>query len=76
VTTTTTAPATRPVAVGPDRVLIPNLAPAEDAYVPVSSLVIRGAEPILVDTGAPVHRARWHEKVSALSTAPTCAGCS
>jgi flavorubredoxin len=56
-------PATNPVAIGPDTFLIPNLAPTDDAYVPVSSLVIRGSEPVVVDTGAPVHRARWLEQV-------------
>ena len=26
-------------------------------------MVIRGREPVIVDTGAPVHRAQWLEKV-------------
>jgi flavorubredoxin len=65
-TITPTVPLTDPVAIGPDTFLITNLAPAGDAYVPVNSLVIRGAEPIVVDTGAPVHRARWLEQVFGL----------
>jgi flavorubredoxin len=65
-TTITAVPVTRPVAVEPDTFLIPNLAPAGDAYVPVNSLLIRGAEPIVVDTGAPVHRAHWLDQVFGL----------
>lgn len=59
-------PTTSPVAVAPDTFLIPNLAPAGDAFVPVNSLLIRGAEPIVVDTGAPVHRQHWLEQVFSL----------
>jgi flavorubredoxin len=59
-------PATSPVAIGPDTFLIPNLAPAGDTFVPVNSLLIRGSEPIVVDTGAPVHRQHWLEQVFGL----------
>ena len=53
--------------VAPDTYLIPNLAAAEPgAYVPVNSLVILGEEPIIVDTGAPVHREHWLEMVYGL----------
>ena len=53
--------------VAPDTYLIPNLAAAEPGtYVPVNSLVILGEEPIIVDTGAPVHREHWLEKVYGL----------
>ncbi|MBL8286343.1 MAG: MBL fold metallo-hydrolase, partial [Rubrivivax sp.] len=39
------------------------LAPAGDGlYLPVNSMVIRGREPVIIDTGAPVHRAQWIEK--------------
>jgi flavorubredoxin len=62
----TAVPVTSPVAIAPDTFLIPDLAPAGDAFVPVSSLLIRGAEPIIVDTGAPVHRQHWLEQVFAL----------
>jgi flavorubredoxin len=58
----TAIPVTTPQRVAPDTYLIPNLAPAgPDAYVPVNSLVILGEEPIVVDTGAPVHREHWLE---------------
>ncbi len=57
-------PDTAPQLVAPDTWLIPNLAPAgEGLFIPVNSMVIRGAEPVIVDTGAPVHRELWLEKV-------------
>jgi flavorubredoxin len=60
-------PKTSPVLVGPDTYLIPNLAPAgEGTYLPVNSLLIRGREPVVVDTGAPVHRQHWLEQVFGL----------
>jgi flavorubredoxin len=52
--------------VAPETFLIPNLAVAGDAYLPVNSLLIRGEEPIVVDTGAPVHREHWLEQVFGL----------
>jgi flavorubredoxin len=64
---TATIPTTSPVQVAPETFLIPNLANGGDGvYVPVNSLVIRGREPIVVDTGAPVHRQQWLEKVYSL----------
>ena len=63
----TMIPTTAPVKVAPDTYLIPNLAAAEPGtYVPVNSLVILGEEPIIVDTGAPVHREHWLEMVYGL----------
>ena len=60
-------PVTSPVQVAPETFLIPNLAPAGDGlYLPVSSLVIRGAEPIVVDTGAPIHHDHWVDMVFGL----------
>jgi flavorubredoxin len=60
-------PTTIPVRIAPETFLIPNLAPAEPGtYVPVNSLLIRGKEPIIVDTGAPVHRQHWQEQVFSL----------
>jgi len=60
----TDVPATRAQLIAPDTWLIPNLAPAGDGlYLPVNSMVIRGRQPVIVDTGAPVHRALWLEKV-------------
>ena len=46
---------------------MPSLLPAgPDAFVPVCSMVIRGAEPVIVDTGAPVHRESWLDQVLSL----------
>jgi flavorubredoxin len=60
-------PVTRPELIAPDTFLIPNLAPGPDGlYLPVNSMVIRGREPVIVDTGAPVHREAWLEKVFAV----------
>lgn len=59
----TDVPATAPERIAPDTWLIPNLAPAGDGvYLPANSMIIRGREPVIVDTGAPIHRARWIEK--------------
>ena len=60
----TDVPATPAQQIAPETWLIPNLAPAGDGlYLPVNSMVIRGRQPVIVDTGAPVHRALWLEKV-------------
>jgi flavorubredoxin len=60
-------PTTGPVPVAENTFLIPNLADAgPDAFLPVNSLLIRGEEPIIVDTGAPIHRERWLEQVFSL----------
>jgi flavorubredoxin len=57
-------PAMRPHRIALETWLIPNLVPAGDGlYLPVNSMVIRGREPVIVDTGAPVHREKWLEKV-------------
>ena len=57
-------PTTAPYEISPETFVIPNLAPAEPGvYVPVNTMVIRGQEPVIVDTGAPVHRELWLEKV-------------
>jgi flavorubredoxin len=60
-------PMTPPEVIAPEIFLIPNLAPGPDGlYLPVNSMVIRGREPVIVDTGAPVHRALWLDKVFAV----------
>lgn len=60
-------PATAPERIAPDTFLIPNLAPAgAGVYLPVNSMVIRGREPVIVDTGAPMHRVQWLDKVFAV----------
>jgi flavorubredoxin len=57
-------PPTRPHRIAPETWLIPNLAPAGDGlFLPANSMVIRGRLPVFVDTGAPVHRGPWLEKV-------------
>lgn len=57
-------PVTTPQQIAPETFLIPNLAPAgEGVFLPVNSMVIRGTEPVIVDTGAPIHREQWLEKV-------------
>ncbi|HWH34944.1 MAG TPA: MBL fold metallo-hydrolase, partial [Acidimicrobiales bacterium] len=60
-------PTTTPVPIAPDTFLIPNLVPADPGtFVQVNSLLVRGAEPTIVDTGAPIHRELWLEKVFSL----------
>lgn len=58
-------PATEPYEVAPGTFLIPNLSPGStpETFVPVNTMVIRGREPVIVDTGAPMHRDLWIEKV-------------
>jgi hypothetical protein len=57
-------PSPPPYRIAAETWLIPNFAPAGDGlYLPVNSMVIRGREPVIVDTGAPVHRKAWLEKV-------------
>lgn len=57
-------PETTPQLIAPETWLIPNLAPVgEGMFLPVNSMVIRGSEPVIVDTGAPVHREEWLQKV-------------
>jgi flavorubredoxin len=57
-------PTTSPQQIAPETFLIPNLSPGgPGVYVPVNTMVIRGAEPVIVDTGAPIHRELWLEKV-------------
>ena len=60
-------PATSPHKIAAETWLITNLAPAgPGVYVPANSMLIRGTEPVVVDTGAPVHRERWLEQVFSL----------
>jgi len=60
-------PTADPFEIAPETFVIPNLTPAgPDGYVPVNAMLIRGAEPVIVDTGAPVHRELWLEKVFSL----------
>jgi len=60
-------PDTTPQLIADETWLIPNLAPAGDGlYLPVNAMVIRGEEPVIVDTGAPIHREQWLEQVFSL----------
>lgn len=53
-----------PVHISADSWLVPHLLPAgPDTFMPVNSMVIRGEQPVIVDTGAPVHRETWLQKV-------------
>src|SRR5262245_15437159 len=56
---------TSPYAVADDTWLIPTLGldAATGAYIGAHSLVIRGAEPVIVDTGASLVRESWAEQV-------------
>jgi flavorubredoxin len=60
--------ATGPQAVAADTWLIPTLAldAASGAYVGVHSLVVRGAEPVIVDTGCALVRDAWAAQVFSL----------
>lgn len=60
-------PATDVQLIAPETFLVPNLAPGgPGTYVPVNSMVIRGSEPVIVDTGAPMHGDRWIEQVDSI----------
>jgi flavorubredoxin len=62
-----TVPIAEPQRIAPDTFLIPNLVPAEPGtYVFVNSLVILAEQPVVVDTGAPLHRDRWLDAVSSV----------
>lgn len=51
-----------PYQVGPDTYVIPELVPGPPgAFVTLNSMVIAGAEPVIVDTGNELSRADWME---------------
>jgi glyoxylase-like metal-dependent hydrolase (beta-lactamase superfamily II) len=59
-----TIPVTAPVRLAPETFLITNMAPTgPDQFLPVNSMLIRGNEPVIVDTGAPIHRQLWLDQV-------------
>jgi flavorubredoxin len=39
--------------------VIPSVHPAAGGLLPVNSMIIRGTEPVLVETGAPYYREQW-----------------
>jgi flavorubredoxin len=58
-------PRVEPYRIAEDTYLIPNLVPAQaGTYVMVNTMVILAEQPIVVDTGAPLHRAQWLNNVS------------
>jgi flavorubredoxin len=64
VTSTATGLVTDPVEIAADTFLIPHMVPAEPGtYLSVNSMVILADEPVIVDTGAPIHRETWLGKV-------------
>lgn len=61
------APTTSPYRIAGDTWLIPNLVPGgPGAYVGMNSMVIRGEQPVVVDTGTPLHRDSWFDQVFSL----------
>jgi flavorubredoxin len=67
VTSTELTPLTRPYLVAPDTYVVPWPLPAPPVgYFCVNSLLIRGAEPVIVDTGAPANREQWFANVFSL----------
>jgi flavorubredoxin len=62
--TETTTPDVAPHRIADDTWLIPNLAHAgDDAFLMVNTMVITGEQPIIVDTGAPIHQDSWLDQV-------------
>ena len=60
-------PATEPQRIAPDTFLIPNLVAAQPGtFVFMNSMVILAEQPVIVDTGAPLFRDEWLEKVTSL----------
>ncbi|HVY09094.1 MAG TPA: MBL fold metallo-hydrolase [Mycobacteriales bacterium] len=60
-------PAEAPHRIAGDTWLISNrCASGPGAFVPMNSMVIRGAQPVVVDTGTPLHRDSWFAQVESL----------
>jgi flavorubredoxin len=57
-----------PTEIGPDTFVIHQIQPAlgQPLFVYLNSMVIRGAEPVVVDTGTPANRQRWLNDVFSL----------
>jgi flavorubredoxin len=65
--TTLTPTRAVPYQVAPDTFVVPWFMPAPPVgYFCMNSLVIRGAEPVIVDTGSPANREEWLENVWSL----------
>jgi flavorubredoxin len=62
--TETAIPAVAPHRIADDTWLIPNLTHASaDTFLMVNTMVINGEQPIIVDTGAPIHQDSWLDQV-------------
>jgi flavorubredoxin len=60
-------PTVEPYRIADDTYLIPNLVPAEPGtFVMVNTMVILAEEPVIVDTGAPLHREQWLRNVESI----------
>jgi flavorubredoxin len=57
-----------PTEIAPDTFVIHQVQPAlgQPLFVYINSMVIRGEEPVIVDTGTPANRVQWMEDVFAL----------
>ena len=57
-----------PLEIAPETFLIQQVQPAcgQPLFVYINSLVIRGQEPVIVDTGTPANRKQWLEDVFSL----------
>lgn len=66
-TTTQTEPRTVPYEVAADTYVVPwHLQAPPVGYFCMNSLVIRGVEPVIVDTGSPANRQQWLDTVFSL----------
>jgi hypothetical protein len=64
-------PTTEAQPIAADTWLIPNIAPSgPGTFIAANSMLIRGEQPIIVDTGAPIHRDHWYEMVFSLVDPP------
>lgn len=60
-------PKVDPIEIADETFLLPNLYPmGPDGFIPVNSMLIRGEQPVIVDTNAPLFRDRWLEQVFSL----------
>ncbi|MEV6332420.1 MBL fold metallo-hydrolase [Streptomyces sp. NPDC051909] len=60
-------PNSAPYHIGEDTWLIKNsISIGDGVFLSVNSMLIRGSEPVIVDTGAPVHREEWFRQVFSL----------
>jgi flavorubredoxin len=66
-TASPTKPALQPYQIAPETFVIPwTLEAPPVGYIPMNSLVIRGREPVIVDTGSPADRTQWLANVASV----------